>query len=88
MYYFNNKSVRKLPITDKRDQWQRPTTSTPSSGEMQYGWHEEDGTHTLLLGTEDAALEQSPSGCGMEKAVTTRTIRDDDVDLEVVLDCS
>ena len=83
-YYFNNKG-KKVTDTDKKINGK--TYYFNEDGEMQYGWHEDDG-NAYYLGTEDEGWRAESQWLWLEKSGNNENDLDDDDDLEVVLDCS
>ena len=83
-YYFNNKG-KKVTDTDKKINGK--TYYFNEDGEMQYGWHEDDG-NVYYLGTEDEGWRAESQWLWLEKSGNNENDLDDDDDLEVVLDCS
>ena len=83
-YYFNNKG-KKVTDTDKKINGK--TYYFNEDGEMQYGWHEDNG-NAYYLGTEDEGWRAESQWLWLEKSGNNENDLDDDDDLEVVLDCS
>ena len=86
-YYFNNKGKKVTSGTSETKKINGKTYCFNEDGEMQYGWHEDDG-NAYYLGTEDEGWRAESQWLWLEKSGNNENDLDDDDDLEVVLDCS
>ncbi|MGN0988410.1 MAG: glucan-binding protein, partial [Otoolea sp.] len=83
-YYFGSKGKK---VTDCDKKINGKTYFFNEDGEMQYGWHEDNG-NAYYCGTEDEGWRAESQWLWLEKSGLNEDDLDDDDDLETVLGCT